>query len=481
VKPLPLGFGVVVDPDTRRLDDATLFGGSPARVLKLTTAGRRAYATLETGTVSTPAAASLGRKLTDAGLVHPRPPEPAQPLDATVIIPVKDRSVLLDRCLAALGRAHPVIVVDDGSRDPQATAEVAGRHGAKVILRDVNGGPGAARNTALAEVRSEFVVMVDSDCVPTPGWIEELAPQFADPLVGVAAPRIMPWSTRDTGVDRYTRVSGSLDLGDREARVAPLTRVSYVPTAALVARRAALLAVARGDDVFDPAMSSGEDVDLIWRLDRAGWRIRYVPTVQVRHDEPATWTALLSRRFQYGTSAPQLAARHPRAIPPLIVHPLSALTVGALLARRPAVAAVTFAASVETLNRTLRRAKVPEEGVVPAMLTAVHQTWLGIGRYGLQFAAPLLVAAVVAPALPGERRPWSRRLAAASLILGPGISAWRARRPDLGPVRFTAASIADDVSYGAGVWSACLRARDFAAMRPVVARRPVQIEAGSDS
>jgi hypothetical protein len=48
-------------------------------------------------------------------------------------------------------------------------------------------------------------------------------------------------------------------------------------------------------------------------------------------------------------------------------------------------------------------------------------------------------------------------------------------------VRFTAASIADDVSYGAGVWSACLRARDFAAMRPVVARRPVQIEAGSDS
>jgi hypothetical protein len=133
------------------------------------------------------------------------------------------------------------------------------------------------------------------------------------------------------------------------------------------------------------------------------------------------------------------------------------------------------------LNRTLRRADVAEEGVVPAMRTAVHQTWLGIGRYALQFGAPVLAAAVAAPRLPGERRPWGRRVAAASLILGPGLAAWRARRPELGPARYLAASIADDVSYGAGVWAASIRARNYAAMRPVIARRPVQIEAGSES
>ena len=160
---------------------------------------------------------------------------------------------------------------------------------------------------------------------------------------------------------------------------------------------------------------------------------------------------------------------------------MSALTVGALLARRPVVAGAAFATSVATLRRTLRRANVPQEGVVPAMRTAVIQTWLGIGRYGLQFAAPLLAAAVAAPTLPGERGPWGRRLAAASLILGPGIAAWRTGRPQLDPVRFTVASIADDLAYGAGVWSASLRARNLAAMRPVIARRPVEIEAGSDT
>jgi mycofactocin system glycosyltransferase len=480
-QPLPLGFGVEVDRDTRRLDDTTLFGGSPGRILRLTAAGARAYDSLAAGTVGTRSAAILARKLTDAGLLQPRPPAAAGLLDVTVVIPVRDRPELLDRCLAALGRDHPVVVVDDGSRDPQATAAVAARHGAKVVHRAVNGGAGVARNTGLAAVRSEFVAMVDSDCVPSPGWIDRLAAHFADPAVGVVAPRIVPWSTAGTGVDRYTRASGSLDLGDRAARVAPVTRVAYVPTAALVARRVALLEVAKGTDVFDPGLATGEDVDLIWRLDEAGWRIRYEPAVHIRHQEPATWGALFKRRFRYGTSAPGLAERHPAAIPPLIVHPLSALTVGALLARRPILAGAAFLVSVETLNGTLRRANVPAEGVVPAIRTAVHQTWLGIGRYACQFAAPLLAAAVAAPRLPGERHPWGRRLAAASLLLGPGVAGWRARRPDLGPVRYTAATIADDVSYGAGVWSASLRARNFAAMRPVIARRTVRIEAGTES
>lgn len=65
--------------------------------------------------------------------------------------------------------------------------------------------------------------------------------------------------------------------------------------------------------------------------------------------------------------------------------------------------------------RLLRAHDVPDAGVVRAMATAVRQTWLGCGRYGTQFAAPLLAALLV----PGGRRRWSRRAAVASLLLGP--------------------------------------------------------------
>src|SRR5262249_21138072 len=80
---LPAGFGVAIDPGTRQLGAATLFGGAPARVLRLSQAGRAALAELRAGPVRSAAAGRLARKLTDAGLAHPRPPELASRPDVT--------------------------------------------------------------------------------------------------------------------------------------------------------------------------------------------------------------------------------------------------------------------------------------------------------------------------------------------------------------------------------------------------------------
>src|SRR5690348_12528826 len=271
---LPAGFGVALDPGTKLLDPVTLFGGAPARALRLSGAGRTALAELRAGPVRSAAAGLLARKLTDAGLAHPRPPELASRPDVTVLIPVRDRAVLLDRCLSALGCGYPVVVVDDGSRDPGAVADVAAAHGAALVRRPVNGGPGAARNTGLLGVTTELVAFLDSDCVPEPGWIERLAAHLADPAVAAAAPRMVAVPAGPGWAGRYTTAACCLDLGDAEARVVPGTRVAYVPTAALVVRRAALGGAGAGS-VFDPALRWGEDVDLVWRLHAAGWRIRY--------------------------------------------------------------------------------------------------------------------------------------------------------------------------------------------------------------
>lgn len=469
--PLPPGFRIALDQDTRELADGLWFGGSPARVLRLTGAGRTAWRDLGDGPVTSAATGTLARRLTDAGLAHPVPPEPGAPADVTVVVPVRDRAELLGRCLAGLDHKHPVLVVDDSSDDPAAVAAVAAAHGAKLVRRDVNGGPGAARNTALDHVGTELIAFLDSDCVPADGWADRLATHFADPLLAAVAPRVRALAP-DSWAGRYTRAAGSLDLGDRPARVAPGTRVSYVPTAALVARRSALTSVAVDGAVFDPALRVGEDVDLVWRLHEAGFRVRYAPDVAVDHHEPETWRDLLGRRARYGTSAAPLALRHPKALTPLALHPWPALTVGAVLARRPALAALAFGGSVGSMVRLLRAHDIPDAGVVRAMATAVRQTWLGCGRYGTQFAAPLLAALLV----PGGRRRWSRRAAVASLLLGPPLTAWAQRRPELDPVRYTAAAIADDIAYGAGVWAGCLARRTTVPVRPAVVRRPLEID-----
>jgi mycofactocin system glycosyltransferase len=461
---LPAGFRIVLDQDTKQLREDLWFGGSPARVLRLTPAGRKAWQELAHGPIVSEAAGALARRLTDAGFAHPVPPEPAAPAQITVVIPVLDRPGPLARCLASLDGRHPVLVVDDGSEDPAAIAAVVAAHGAELVRRDVNGGPGAARNTALEHVSTELLAFVDSDCVTTGNWADRLAAHFADPLLAAIAPRVRALAP-DTTAGRYTKAAGSLDLGDRPARVAPRTRTSYVPTAALVARRSALTKIGG----FDPDLRVGEDVDLVWRLHAADHRVRYAPDVHVDHQEPTTWHELLGRRARYGTSAAPLAKRHPGNLAPLVLHPWPALTVAALLARRPAIAAGGFAGAVFTMLKTLKAGDIPTEGVVRAMGTAVHQTWLGTGRYGTQFAAPVLAALLA-------RRGWGRRAAVASLLLGPPLTRWFADRPALDPVRYTAGALADDIAYGAGVWAGCLTHRTAAPVLPEIAWHPLRVD-----
>ena len=512
---LPLGLRIELDQDTKRLSDGSLFGGSPARVMRLTPAGTAALAELQAGPVRSAAAGQLARRLTDAGLAHPVSADevfadtvfaetgPAETgladtgapagsgqqngdqhdtSTVTVIIPVRDRPAMLERCLAAAGNGYPVIVIDDGSADPDAIAAIASRHGAELRRRAANGGPAAARNTGLTGIGTELIAFLDSDCVPPSGWVASLALHFADPLVGAVAPRIVPISgaaSREAAgraaAARYVAACGSLDLGPRPARVLPNSRVAYVPTAALVVRRSALDSLAAGPAPFDPALRYGEDVDLIWRLHDAGWRIRYEPSVQVAHDDPATWTGLFERRFRYGTSAAPLARRHPANLAPLVLHPWPAVTVAALLARRPAAAAAGLAGGWFDLTTALRRAGVPADGTPAATVTAVRQTWLGIGRYVTQFGVPAIALALARPGGKSAARRWGRRAAAASLLLGPALNAHAECKPELDPVRFTLARIADDICYGAGVWAGCLRERTLVPVRPVVSWRPLRL------
>ena len=461
---LPPGTMVDLDADIRELATDVLFGGSPARVLRLSAAGTAALAELRAGGVCSAAGAVLARRLADTGLAHPRAGHPAARPDVTIVVPVRDRAGELDRCLAAAGTGYRILVVDDGSADPAAVTAVCAARGAQVVHRR-NGGPGPARNTALRMISTELVAFLDSDCIPPPDWITAVAGHFADPLVAAVAPRI---------VGAGPGAGGSpLDLGDRAARVAPMTRVSYLPTAALVLRRAPL------GDGFDEALRYGEDVDLIWRLIEAGWRVRYEPAVRVAHAEPQSRLARLARRFRYGTSAAPLAVRHPGALAPLVLQPWPALTMAALLARRPLAAGAAFTVATTLLRARLRANGLPSEGVVRPMAGGVWQTWLGTGRWCGQFAAPALLTLIARPGgrTPAQRR--GRRLAAASLLAGPPLAQW-ARDRSGDPLRRTAVMLADQAAYGAGVYAGCLRERTIAPALPVISWKPFEgLRAGS--
>ena len=388
----------------------------------------------------------------------------------TVVIPARDRPAYLDRCLAALGQSYPVIVVDDGSRQAAEIAGLCRRHAATLIRRPASGGPGPARNDGLAQVTTPLVAFLDSDCETGPEWITSLAAHFADPLVAAVAPRVRP-VTGAGSAGRYLEARAPIDMGAQEGRVLPLTRLSYVPTAALLVRRAALAAHDAGP--FDASLRYGEDVDLVWRLAEAGWRVRYDPAASVSHTEPGTWARLLARRFRYGCSAAPLAQRHPGQVPPLILQAWPAAAVAAVLARRPVAALAAYGAGTGQLVRLLRGWDVPPKGVLRPMADSVLQTWLGAGRWTIQYALPVAAASLARPGGRTARTRLGRRLAVASLLAGPPIAEWRRSRPSMHAAAFSLGYLADEVAYGAGVYRGAAAQRLLSPLLPIVAWRPL--------
>jgi mycofactocin glycosyltransferase len=197
----------------------------------------------------------------------------------------------------------------------------------------------------------------------------------------------------------------------------------------------------------------------VWRLVAAGGRVRYDPTAVVRHAEPATWSAWLRRRFTYGTSAAPLNGRHVDSAVPLLAAPAPLATVALAAAGAPRLGGAVAAVTALRLRRRLRAADVPAADATRAALVAPVQTALGAARWATQLWWPALLVAA-------SRSRRSRPVVVAS-VLAPPLVEWAKRRPVVDPVRWTLAVWADDVAYGLGVWTGCLRGRT---MRPLLPR-----------
>lgn len=503
---LPDGAVVALDATTRVLaGGGILLGGRPRRMLRLHASvrpaliGRRLVVTdLRTALVA--------RRLLDSGLGHPYfPAHPAGHRSAVtayeaacgagrgldIVIPVRDRPRELARLLDAI-RADPetaaarVIVVDDGSREAGRTAMVASGAGADLVRHRTARGPAAARNTGLAAGSAPTVAFLDSDCVPVPGWFGRLFRHLHDPAVALAAPRIVagtfPPARRarvDDGSGRrtgrrfrraghgwladYERVASSLDLGPDQGRVAPGLPVSYVPSAALLARRCAL------GSGFDEAMAVAEDVDLVWRLAGAGWTVRYEPGAEVAHEHRSRIGDFLARRAYYGSGAALLAQRHGATVAPVVVAPWTALTVlGVVVGRRWSLGVSAAAAAVSTIRlaQTMAAAHVPSP-----LPMAADLVWRGSVSAGRSMLRP--VGREYWPVALGAGLRWSSlRRRVLLVVAADAVLAWWPHRRTSSPAGLLAGRRLEDLAYGTGVWYGALRTRSLAALRPRVARRP---------
>jgi O-antigen biosynthesis protein len=223
-------------------------------------------------------------------------------VQVSVAISTLDRPAALGRCLESLatGTVLPAeIVVVDQSPDETARGVVE-QMGGRVPARYVaerSRGLGAGQNTAVRECSAPVIGVLDDDCVADENWLATLARIFEDPQVGVVGGRVLPL---ESSGDATYPVSSRTSAVAREfhGKALPWDLGSGNNFAF---RREWFDRIGGCDERLGPGSPArgGVDMDLFYRLLRAGALGRYDPALIVYH-ERASREERLARRVPYG-------------------------------------------------------------------------------------------------------------------------------------------------------------------------------------
>jgi GT2 family glycosyltransferase len=207
------------------------------------------------------------------------------PLIATVAVPTLLADESLRECIAGLRaqsrKDFEIIVIDNSGRD---LASQLALQGIRIIAMPGNVGFGAAINRAFEQSSAPFLITLNDDAVPCPGWLAALVEAAeSDPKVGMCASQVrLDGETLDSAGMLIYGDGSSKQRGHGEpaAKHASQEEVLFPSASAALYRRFMLHQTGLFDEHF---FLYCEDTDLGLRARRAGWRCLYVPDAVVEH------------------------------------------------------------------------------------------------------------------------------------------------------------------------------------------------------
>lgn len=231
------------------------------------------------------------------------------PLDAewprvSVVVCTYNGSRTIRDCMEGLTRLEypdfEVVVVNDGSTDQ--TAQIVSEYPFRLISTE-NRGLSAARNTGMLAATGEIVAYTDDDARPDPHWLQYLAHSFVKyGFAGVGGPNIAPAGDGPVADCVANAPGGPVHvlLSDRVAE--------HIPGCNMAFRHEVLQEVGGCDPLYRVA---GDDVDLCWRVQRAGGTLGFHPAALVWHHRRNSLKAYWRQQQGYGKAEALLEGKWP--------------------------------------------------------------------------------------------------------------------------------------------------------------------------
>ncbi|NYD72615.1 glycosyltransferase family 2 protein [Leifsonia soli] len=224
-------------------------------------------------------------------------------VEATAVVTVSyNSSGQLDSFLSSLDNeiraGVRVVIADNASGDTAETQRIADAHGAQVLPLSDNLGYGGAVNRAVASLSAsvDAVLICNPDVLVGEDALDTLRERLdADPTIGAVGPRILnedgtlyPSARRipslRTGIGHalFVRVwpANPWTKAYRSENQVSARDVGWLSGACLLVRRSVFEELGGFDEGY---FMYFEDVDLGYRVGRAGFRNRYEPAASVVH------------------------------------------------------------------------------------------------------------------------------------------------------------------------------------------------------
>jgi glycosyltransferase involved in cell wall biosynthesis len=295
----------------------------------------------------------------------------------TVIVPVYNGREFLHQCLDAIFassyRSFEVIVVDDCSTDD--SPEISRRKGARVLSTAKQSGPAAARNLAAESALGEILMFVDADVVVKSETIGKVAERFErQPEISALFGSYDDEPAEENFLSQYKNLQHHFVHQNSSSKASTFW-------SGLGAMRRDVFVAHRGFDCKKFGVPSIEDIDLGFRLRRAGHQILLDRNIQAKHLKK--WEIISHLRTEIFLRAlpwSRLILENKGMINDMNLKTadrLSSILVGLSLITLPLVfwqpalsfVIVAFLLIIAILNRKILRFFAEKRGIVFAALT----------------------------------------------------------------------------------------------------------------
>lgn len=220
-----------------------------------------------------------------------------------VAISTRNRPRQLARCLTSIAngslRPAAIVVVDQSVGDETEQVILAQRAAGLPLdyVRHRDSGLGASQNVALRRALEPYVAVIDDDCVAEQTWLATIARTLQADAVDLVGGRVLPMESEGEHV--FPVSSRTATIRRRFAGRALPWLIGSGNNFAV--RRELFLQIGGCDERLGPGSPAhgGVDMDLFYRLTRAGARALYEPDAVVYH-ERQTAGDRKARRPMYG-------------------------------------------------------------------------------------------------------------------------------------------------------------------------------------